>query len=350
MSHVMNKTVHSFAARAMLRPALAGLALLCLGMILGMADPARASSEAGPGASEPWRIRFLEAAIVQGDTVRLGEVAVPLGNMPAEIWAKLSQRELWPSPHEGRPMNMTRPRLQEAVMRTMQDLAPYCLFPGSMALQRGGVLIGKEAIQLLVQSELTPYLASLPGEASLTDFRLPQFVFMAHSGQRLSLEPLRKVAPGRLSLRLLVREMDGSVTQRLTGSVFADCWAEVPSTTMILNRDDLLEHSKITFRRVNLATLRGEPWDGRGGPWRVTRPIGVGQVIYQTDIASVPTVRRGSIVTLLYEGSTVRLTTQAEALADGAAGESIPLRNLQSRREVFGMIRDATTVIISALP
>lgn len=308
-----------------------------------------------PGAeqarqSEPWRIRFLEVAIVQGDAVRLGEVAVPIGDMPAGKWDELAQRELWPSPSEGRAVNMTRPRLQEAVTRTMNDLAPYCLFPGSMALQRGGVLIGKEAIQQMIRSELAPYLAALPGETALTDFRLPQYVFTAHAGQQLALEPLKKVTPGRVSLRLLVREMDETVKQKLTGSVFVDCWAEVPCTATALNRDDLLDHTKITFKRMNLAALRGEPWDGRGGPWRVTRPIGVEQVLYKTDVAHIPTVRKGSIVTLLYEGPTVRLSTQAEALADGSAGESIPLRNLQSRKEVYGLIRDTTTVTITAAP
>jgi len=335
------------AARFIHRCALLTLLCLCAGFTVSQAP---AAQSAAAEMEEPWRIRFLEAAIVRGDTVRLGEVAVPLGNMSAEAWEEMAQRELWPSPLEGRAMSMTRPRLQEAVMRTMNDLAPYCLFPGSMALQRGGVLIGREAIQHMVQSELAPYLAGLPGEAALTDFRLPQHVFLAHAGQELTLEPLRKVVPGRLSLRLLVREMDGTIMQRLTGSVFADCWAEVPYSTVVLNRDDVLEHTKVTFKRVNLANLRGEPWDGRGGPWRVTRPIGVDQVIYQSDVAHIPTVRRGSIVTLIYEGPTVRLTTQAEALADGSAGESIPLRNLQSRREVFGMIRDSTTVTITAAP
>ena len=333
-----------FAFRSVFR-FVSALMLLCL--CTAWAAPLRAASETAEAMNAPWRIRFLEAAIVQGDSVRLGEVAVPIGDMPAETWEKMAQRELWPSPPEGRAMSMTRPRLQEAVMQTMSELAPYCLFPGSMALQRGGALIGRETIQHMVQSELAPYLASLPGETALTDFRLPRYVFMAHAGQQLVLEPLKKVVPGRQSLRLLVREMDGTITQRLTGTVFADCWVEVPCTTVVLNRDDLLDHTRITFKRMNLANLRGEPWDGRGGPWRVTRPIGVEQVIYKTDVAPIPTVRRGAIVTLIYEGSTVRLTTQAEALADGAAGESIALRNLQSRKEIFGMIRDATTVTIN---
>ena len=301
--------------------------------------------------TEPWRIRFLEAAVVQGDRVLLGEIAVPLGDMPPGKWDELSGRALWPAPPEGgKPMNMTRPRLQEAVVQTMNDLAPYCLFPGSMALQRGGVLIGKVTIQRMVESELTPYLSGLPGEAVLRDFRLPQQVFLAHAGQELYLEPPRKVTPGRLSLRLLTREMDGAVKQKLTGSVLVDCWAEVPCATMPMNKDELLDHNKITFKRMNVANLRGAPWDGRGGPWQVVRPIPVEQVIYQSDVAHIPTVRKGSLVTLLYEGNSVRLSVQVEAMTDGAAGESIPVRNKQSKREVYGVVRDSGTVIVSRMP
>lgn len=328
------------------------LCLTLLALVCVLLPPAHAAPRpAGDRDTEPWRLRFLEAAVVQGDHVLLGEVAVPLGDIPPGRWEELARRELWPSPPEsGKPVNMTRPRLQEAVMRTMRDLAPYCLFPGSLVLQRGGVLIGKVPIQRMVESELAPYLASLPGESSLRDYRLPQQVFLSHPGEQLVLEPPRKVTPGRLGVRLLVREMDGSVTQKFTGSVFIDCFAEVPVSVMAINRDELLEHSKITYKRINLAMLRADPWDGRGGPWQVTRPITVEQVIYQSDVAHVPTVRKGSRVTLIYEGRSVRLSVQAEAMADGAAGENIPVRNMQSKREIYGMVRDSGSVIVSALP
>jgi flagella basal body P-ring formation protein FlgA len=175
-------------------------------------------------------------------------------------------------------------------------------------------------------------------------------VFLEHAGQELVLEPLQKIVPGRVGLRLLVLELDGSVKQRLTGSVYVDCWVEAPCSTVILNRDDLLDHNHVTFKRMNLANLRGEPWDGLGGPWRVIRPIAVEQVIYQNDLAYLPTMRKGSTVTLIYEGKNIRLTAQAVALADGMAGESIPLRNLQSRKEIYGVILDATRVMINARP
>ncbi|MDL2279841.1 flagellar basal body P-ring formation chaperone FlgA [Desulfovibrio sp. OttesenSCG-928-G11] len=315
------------------------------------AEPGYDARKSGPGGEKPWRIRFLEAAVVEGDKVRLGEVAVPLGDMPAGLWDTLAQREIWPAPLEGgRPVNMTRPRLQEAVVHSLRDLAPYCLFPGSLIVQRGGSLIGKEAVRLLVEREMAPYLASLPGETGLTDFRLPQQVFLAHAGQRLSLEPLKKVAPGRLSLRLHVQELDGTVKQKLSGTVFVDCWAEVPVAATALGKDNTLDPAAITFKRLNLASLRGEAWDGRGGPWRLVRPLAPGQVIYQQDVAHIPTVRKGVMVTLMYEGKNVRLTVPVEAMADGVTGENIPVRNKQSRKEIYATVRDSSTVIVAGMP
>lgn len=323
------------------------LTLVALVGALQLPDAAAAPS---PEADQGWRIRFLEAAVVNGPVVLLGEVAVPVGNIPPGTWEKLSRRELWPSPDKAaRAVNMTRPRLQEAVMHTMRDLAPYCLFPGSMALQRGGVLIGKDDIQRLVESELAPHLASLAGEAVLNDFRLPQYIFLTHGGQALELEAPRKVMAGRLSIRLLVREMDGSVKQRLTGTVLVDCWSDVPVAASTMNKEELLEHTKVTFKRMNLAQLRGVTWDGRGGPWRLMRPLAPGQVILQSDLAHIPTVRKGSRITLLYEGKNVRLTVQAEALTDGSAGETIPVRNMQSRKEVYGLVRDSSTVVVNSM-
>ena len=52
---------------------------------------------------------------------------------------------------------------------------------------------------------------------------------------------------------------------------------------------------------------------------------------------------------MLYEGKYVRLTLQAEALSDGSAGETIPVRNLQSRKEIYGLVRDSSTVVVNSM-
>lgn len=301
----------------------------------------------GPADQVSWRIRFLEAAIVQGDLVRLGEVAVPAGDIPSTEWAKMSERFLWPAPPDnGRAVNMSRPRLQEAVVATMPDLAPYCLFPGSMALQRGGSVLQKDEVQKLVVKYLTPIKGGMPGESTLSDFRIPQQIFLQYPGQEVVVEPQRKIEPGRINFRFIVKEVDGRTVQRISGSAFMDVWADVPSATVPLNKDDLLEASHVGYTKVNLAHLREEPWDGKGGPWRVSRPIGVEQVIYQSDLSYIPTIRKGSMVTLVYQSRTVRLNVQAEAMTDGVVRETIAVRNLQSKKEVYAVVQDGTTVLI----
>ena len=295
----------------------------------------------------PWRIRFLEAAVVQGERVRLGEVAVPVGDMPERLWREYALRELWPAPPaNGKAVSMTRPRLQEAVVATMNDLSPYCLFPGALALQRGGVVIGKEEVQARVVKSLTPLLGSTEGEASFKDFRIPQQIFLKHSGQTVEVVPQKKVEPGRVNFRIVVSELDGSAVQRISGSVFMDVWANVPCAAVPLNKGDIIGPSSITHTRVNLALSRGEPWDGRGGSWRAVRPIGLNQIITRDDIGHIPTVTKGSVVTLLYESKSIKLAVPAEALSDGVAGESIPVRNRESKKEVYGVVHDAQTILV----
>jgi flagella basal body P-ring formation protein FlgA len=296
-----------------------------------------------------WRLRILEAAVVQGSMVTLGEIAVPVGEIDQNLWQKLAASKLWAAPEEsGKPMNLTRPRLQQAMLESMgSSFASLCLYPPSIVIQRAGTALGAAEVQAVVVKALTPYLASLPGEAVLSDFRLPGTIFLAHPKQVLALDAPQNFAPGRISLKLAVRELDGSVIKRFTGTVFVECWAAIPCATVPLNRDEVLDPTKITFIRKNLALLRGEQvWDGKGGPWRLTRVILPEQPIMLGDLTHVPTVSKGKKITLLYQGASVRLSVKGEALADGVKGESIPVRNLSSKRQLYAIVWDDNTAII----
>lgn len=293
-----------------------------------------------------WRVRLFDAAVVEGEVVRLGEIAAPAGPMPPELWERLKNHELWLAPEaEGRPVNLTRPKLQQVMVAAMgKDFAMLCLYPQSMTLQRGGKLYDTPAVQDIVVKTLTPRLAALPGEASLSDFRLPNNVFAGSKTQTLVLEEPARFAPGRLSLNFTVRELDGTSVRRLTGTVFVDCWAPVACVTSPVNKGEVIGPEVITYRRKNLAYLRDEPWDGVGGPWQAVRAIGLDQPILQSDISYIPTVKRGRVVSLVFESGNVRLSAQVEALSDGVTGETIMVRNLQSKRQIYAVVHDENTV------
>jgi flagella basal body P-ring formation protein FlgA len=98
--------------------------------------------------------------------------------------------------------------------------------------------------------------------------------------------------------------------------------------------------------RKKLAYVKGAVWDGKGGPWRMQRPVPLGQPIMQNDVAVIPTVQRGATVTMVYQDKNFTVSIPGEALSDGAAGETIPVRNLQSKKQLRVTVRDGLTIVV----
>lgn len=300
------------------------------------------------GGSDPadtgWRIRILDAAVVNGPMVTLGEIGQVHGAPPPGVWERLANRPLWPAPSEqGKPLQVNRSRLSQALREALGEVADRCLLPSSMAIQSGGAVLREDDLRALVVRELTPRLRALPGDAELEDFRLPAYAFLAHPGQSVALETGR-IGPGRLPLRFAVLEVDGTAVRRFTGTVMVNLWADVPCAAQPINRGDKVGPDQITWIRKNLTFVRGELWDGRGGPWEARKAVGTGQPILISDLGPVTAIRRGAVVTLVYARGAVRLAVKAEALADGGTGDTIPVRNLQTKKQIYAEIMDADTV------
>lgn len=298
------------------------------------------------GAQADWRLQILDAAVVRGPVVLLGEIARPVGHMDESAWRELAAIELFPAPAKPlRPMSISGSKLSAALQQYLGERSRYCILPNSLAVQRGGALMEqKELIQAVVNT-LTPMAAKLGGEAELRDFRLPDFVFLRDPGNAIRVEMAGSdIKPGRVSLRLREVAMDGSVQRSLTGSVHVDLWQSVPVAARPLNRGEDLNDANTSYLRKNVAFLRGDIWDGSGGPWRMKTALGKDEVIYSADLEPLPLITKGDVVELVYKGTNIRLEVPAEALADGGYKQSIPVRNMQSKVQVYARVVDAQTV------
>lgn len=147
-------------------------------------------------------------------------------------------------------------------------------------------------------------------------------------------------------MRFAVQEADGSVLRRVAGTAKLTLWVTAPAASRPLNKGETLTPDAITFMRVNAGSIKDVPWDGQGGPWQVIRSVGKGETILQSDLASKMMVRRGNILTLNYNRGNVHMSIQAEALADGEPGATIPVRNLQTKKQVYATVKDGSTVEI----
>jgi flagella basal body P-ring formation protein FlgA len=302
------------------------------------------STQAAQATPDAWRLRVREATVAPSRMVTLGDIADPLGAMPPEEWRNLAAQELWPAPEEaGKPMQINKARLAAALREVLGPLAERCILPTSLVIQRGGAVLREEDLHALLVKNLTEPLRALPGAADLQDIRLPPYIFLAHPQQQVMLEPV-KLAPGRLSLRFAVLEMDGAVLRRVAATAFLNLWMEAPCAARALNRGDALAPDSVTFVRMNAAHMREIPWDGRGGPWQVQRAIAPNQPIFQGDLLAQSMLRRGGIVNLVYEKGNVRLSARAEVLADAEPGATVTVRNLQSKKQVIATAVDSNTV------
>lgn len=294
-----------------------------------------------------WRIKIQSAAVTNSDKVRLGDIATPLGQIDSQQWQKMANIALWPAPEtEGKPMQISRSRLSQALRQILgQDLSSRCILPTSLVIQRGGMLFTENDLRNYVMRSLAPQLEAMPGDAELTDVKLPEYIFLAHPQQQIQLE-VGKLAPGRVTLRFAVQEADGTVIRRVAGLAQLMLWVTLPAAAKPMGKGENLSVDAVTFIRFNAAQLKGVPWDGQGGPWQTTRSLTTGDPILQSDLASQLMVRRGDVVRLIYKRGNVRMETHAEALSDGEPGKTISIKNLQTKKQVYGIVQDGNTVVI----
>lgn len=305
---------------------------------------------AGPGSAfaqqSYWHFQIQPVAAIAGSHVTFGDIATPLTPQGRAQWANLSAHQLWPAPESGRTMTLSQDRAATLLSQYLGPAARNCRIPTQVLLQGGGHVVQEEALRTRVVTFLTPAARLLGEEVALRDFRMPSHIFLPHIQDSLEVELTGTLQPGRNSLRFLVRSVDGGISRRLTGTVFLDVWQAVPCAARPLNSGTPVGPEDVSFQRKNLAYLRESPWDGSGGPWQMRRPVGMDQVIYASSLQPLPAVRKGDQVLLVYEGELVQLRVVAQAMADGAIGETIPVRNLQNNNEILARIRDYETVVV----
>ncbi|WP_462323458.1 flagellar basal body P-ring formation chaperone FlgA [Desulfoplanes sp.] len=293
------------------------------------------------------RIVFHEFVCVPGENITLGDLAVANGPESSVYMDHFGSVSVAPAPSRpGHRVIVTGAMIRQA----LEKAAPVpgaCELPYQIQVQRGGRVAGGREIKQRVDKFLTNALAPLKGETVVREYRIPDHIFMDDPEGELGMECPRGVDPGRVSFRINVVGAHGTIARRISASVFVDVWVTVPCANRPLARDRRIGPGEVRFERKNLAYLRSGVWNGRGGPWRVVRPMGTGEVVYEKNIELLPDVIQGARVSLVYDGETIRLEVPAEVMEDGRVGRTVTVRNLQSNKQVLARVKDKNTVVVN---
>jgi flagella basal body P-ring formation protein FlgA len=148
--------------------------------------------------------------------------------------------------------------------------------------------------------------------------------------------------PARLtsSLLLQVRIQSGgrsfdNVTLMLKAQLFREVWV---SRTPIENGSNF-DPSQLDSRRVDVLQQRDTvPTDGTEADLTYTCSVSAGRLLTWRDLTRRTLVRKGQIVEVAAIDGTLTITTKALAMENGAAGDTVKLRNLESKRDFSALV------------
>ncbi len=124
---------------------------------------------------------------------------------------------------------------------------------------------------------------------------------------------------------------------------------EVAVATVPLARGQTLSAADVRLEKTSVATAQTaffQSLDAVVG-MQVQRPIVPGTILGPAMLKAPRAVRRGESVTLSLAVGTLAVRVAGTALKDGALGERIPVRNMNSKRVVEGVISEPGVVQVT---
>lgn len=110
----------------------------------------------------------------------------------------------------------------------------------------------------------------------------------------------------------------------------------------IITEDDL-QKTKVRSNRLRT----GSVWkkDDIVGK-QATRGLKSGKILDKDDLQALAVVKKGQMVTAVYNKGGLQITSKMQALSSAAKGETVKLLNMTSKKEVIGLAKDADVVEI----
>lgn len=143
--------------------------------------------------------------------------------------------------------------------------------------------------------------------------------------------------PGALASSMLVRvryAQENRILREDTLVLRVSLWREGMAAATPLKRGDPLSFDAVTARRVDALRDRDTlPVSAVGEDYVLAREIPVGRTLAWRDVVRRPLVRRGQMVEVQAGSGSLVITMKALAMQDGARGETVRMRNVESKRD-----------------
>jgi flagella basal body P-ring formation protein FlgA len=295
------------------------------------------------GVEQVGPLELLPHAISSSQGIFLGDVVTNKSDQP------LPRIQLAPPPPVGRPMFFSRFQINAMFAKAAPELA--CTNWGGadrIKVSRATRVVNEVTLKELLTEAIQKEWVKDRGELELR-FTRPWNALVVPDDP-LSIKiiemPTSGVSPNficRFELRA-AEDLVGTFQQPLNASV----WKEIYVARSNLGRGELLRDADIGLERRDILTnrdyLTSLPMEDPYVELRQNVPGG--QLITARVLRLRTIIKRGRAVDAIAQDDALTISVRAEALEDGVPGQLVRLRNIRSRKEFKGKVKDEQTVVV----
>lgn len=141
---------------------------------------------------------------------------------------------------------------------------------------------------------------------------------------------------------------DGGSVNRYRIDAVTYSITDIPVLSRRIRRGEMIGRSDVIWKQVRKDTLGRNVITTRDGivGQAARRFLSANQPLQIDDVEAPKIVRKGAIVTILYQIANLELTAKARASEDGAFNDTIRVVNIRSNRTIEAVVRGPGTVVI----
>lgn len=138
---------------------------------------------------------------------------------------------------------------------------------------------------------------------------------------------------------------DGEPSDDLTITLRASLWRDVWSARQPLTHNMVFDTAALEVRRADLFRERDAlPASVGDASFVFARAVQTGRTVTWRDVARRPLVKKGDMVEVSAADGNLVITMKAMALQNGAQGDAVTLRNMESRKDFTAFVIDENRV------
>jgi flagella basal body P-ring formation protein FlgA len=280
--------------------------------------------------------------VIRDDVVRLGDIFQNAGQHASRIVLQ--------APEPGKRITLNVQWLYHASRSYGVKWKPLSTLDQAV-LERSAILISTEQIRESIHAGIRNELGKsdkfeIDLDNRLLQMHLPGEAMPSVKIQRLQLDPQTR----RFSAMLMGGEGRAQMKRRITATGRYHKLLQIPVLVRRMRSGEIIEQRdirKVTLRadKIDMNALHdAEDLIGMSP----LRTLSADRAIKRSEIRMPVLVPKGSIVTMVFQTSTLTLTAQGKALQDGSKGDTIRVLNAKTHKTIEGTVVNSGTVTVKS--